>query len=273
MSHGDTSPAPVQVFYSYAHADEAHRDALREHLALLRRQGLIAEWYDRDITAGDGWRQRIDDHLEAAQLILLLISPSFMHSDYCHDIEMRRALERHANGDAWVIPIHLRPVDVTGAGFGELQALPRDARPITAWDDPDRAFADVARGIRHAIQVIQGTPAHAPIVHTALTAPVGIRWKRFIGAALVLAVLMGGGYVYSQNNPQLNRQLREAEQWLHTAQYDRAKRAYRKALAQSWGLSRAARLGLEKAEVYDTTPDGIDSQVIAQRIARLETRH
>jgi TIR domain len=80
----------VEVFYSYAHKDEKLRNALMEHLSTLRQQGYISEWYDRQIVAGTDWAQEIDAHLTSASLILLLISPSFITSDYCYGIELKR---------------------------------------------------------------------------------------------------------------------------------------------------------------------------------------
>jgi hypothetical protein len=102
---------PIEIFYSYAHEDEKQRKELDKHLYNMRRQGLIAEWYDRDISAGMEWEHEIDIHLNTAQIILLLISPDFMASDYCYSIEMQRAMERHEAGEARVIPIILKHVD------------------------------------------------------------------------------------------------------------------------------------------------------------------
>src|SRR2546428_6575835 len=103
------SRAPVSVVYSYAHADETLRQKLETHLSLLRRQGLISEWHDRKILPGAEWAGEIDEHLERASIILLLISADFLASDYCYDREMTRALERHQHGAVRVIPIILRP--------------------------------------------------------------------------------------------------------------------------------------------------------------------
>jgi tetratricopeptide (TPR) repeat protein len=142
----------VEVFYSYAHEDEKLRDELVKHLANLRRQGVITEWYDRDISAGKEWEGEIKQHLDSARVILLLISPDFMNSDYSNDVEVKRAMERHEAGDARVIPIILRPVDWEGAPFSKLQALPTDAKPVTSWDDPDEAFLSVVKAIRKALE-------------------------------------------------------------------------------------------------------------------------
>ena len=152
----DTSntPRPVEVFYSYAHADEDFRAELVKHLRLLERQGVITGWHDRNISAGTDWKNAIDDHLESAGIILLLISADFLASDYCYDFELKRAMERHAEGKARVIPIILRKCDWSSAPFGKLQALPKNARPVRNWDDPDEAYTDVVGGIRRAVKEI-----------------------------------------------------------------------------------------------------------------------
>ncbi len=156
------SSTPVEVFYSYAHEDEAFRNTLEKHLSLLRRQGLIKAWHDRHILPGTDWAQAIDEHLEGASMILLLVSSDFLASDYCSGVEMKRALERHQANQARVIPILLRPVDWNGAPFAHLQALPTDAEPITTWSNQDAAFADVAAGIRRAVEDLSSLQASAP---------------------------------------------------------------------------------------------------------------
>src|SRR5947208_8510995 len=97
----------ITVFYSYAHADERLRKQLETHLGLLRQQGIIAEWHDRQIVAGTDWAQEIDTHLATADVILLLISPDFLASDYRYSVELQRAMQRHDAGEARVIPIVL----------------------------------------------------------------------------------------------------------------------------------------------------------------------
>jgi hypothetical protein len=143
---------PIEIFFSYAHEDEELRDKLAKHLAILRRQNIIAEWHDREITAGSEWAGEIDDHLNSADIILLLISPDFIAPDYCFDIEMKRALERHEAGEAVVIPVILRPTNWRGAPFGKLQALPKNAQPVIRWADQDEAFLNISEGIQRAAE-------------------------------------------------------------------------------------------------------------------------
>lgn len=152
------TPQALEVFISNAHRDEAFRQALETHLSLLRRQGLIAVWRDRRIPPGTMWAQAIDAHLQTAQIILLLISADFMASDYCFDIEVQRALERHNAGTARVIPIIVRPADWHSAPFAALQALPTDGRAITTWPNTDEAWLNVAQGLRRVVEGLTARP-------------------------------------------------------------------------------------------------------------------
>ncbi|MEM9459137.1 MAG: macro domain-containing protein, partial [Myxococcota bacterium] len=147
-----TCGRPVCVFLSYSHKDEALRQALGAHLSVLERQGIICSWHDRRITAGSDWKEQIDEHLEEADVILLLLSADFMNSKYCYERELTRAIERHEAGEALAIPVILRPVAFDQSPLARLQALPRNAKPVTTWMDLDSAFVDITEGLRIAIQ-------------------------------------------------------------------------------------------------------------------------
>lgn len=142
----------AKLFFSYSHKDEALRDELEAHLSLLRRDGTIETWHDRRITAGQEFKGKIDVSLEAADIILLLVSSDFLNSDYCFDVEMRRALERHESNAAHVIPVILRSCEWHSAPFGHLLAAPRDGKAVTSWPDRDEAFTNVASMIRVALK-------------------------------------------------------------------------------------------------------------------------
>lgn len=148
---------PLTVFYSYAHKDEKLRDRLEKHLSILKREGVIANWHDRRISAGREWEGAIDEHLRSAEIVLLLVSADFLASDYCYDVEMKLALERHNAGEVRVIPIILRSVEWKGAPFGKLSALPTDGKPVMEWKPSDKGFQDVARGIRVAVDELRAS--------------------------------------------------------------------------------------------------------------------
>ncbi len=141
----------IKIFYSYAHEDREYQEKLEQQLVVFKNQGIISSWNDRDITAGKEFEQEIETSLNTADIILLLISPDFMASEYCYSKEMKRALERHENKEATVIPIILRPVHWQDAPFGKLQALPPEAKPVTTWQNLDEAFYTIAMGIIQTI--------------------------------------------------------------------------------------------------------------------------
>ena len=147
----------IEVFFSYAHEDEELRDKLAKHLSLLQREGLIKAWHDRQISAGRDWAGEISLYLNTARIILLLLSPDFIASDYCYDIEMKQAMKRHETGYVRVIPIILRPVDWQQAPFSKLRALPKDGIPVTMWSNLDEAFLDVATELRKVVRELSNT--------------------------------------------------------------------------------------------------------------------
>lgn len=155
----DTESQAVRVFYSYSHNDEVLRNELETHLKLLQRQLLIEPWHDRKIEAGDEWKRKIDENLEEADIILLLISPDFISSDYCWEMEMKRALERHESGEARVVPIIIRDVNWRIAPFAKLQALPKDGKAVTTWANKDTAWRNVSDGIERIVTQIRAKRA------------------------------------------------------------------------------------------------------------------
>lgn len=144
----------LKLFISYSHKDEKLLDELEKHLGPLVRQGLIDTWHDRNISPGEDWRKAISAHLEEADIILLLLSSDFLASDYDYSVEMRRALDRHANGEARVIPIVLRDVNWSETPLARLQALPEDGPAVTAWPNRDSAWRNVSVGIQKAAEQI-----------------------------------------------------------------------------------------------------------------------
>ena len=148
----DTPRQEIKLFYCYARKDKPLRDELEIHLSWLKRRYQLTNWHDREILPGEEWEQAIDESLNTANLILLLISPDFMASDYCFGKEMQRALERHKEGTCRVISIILRPTYWGDAPFSSIQLLPTNAKPITSWLNPDEAFQDVVTEISRTVK-------------------------------------------------------------------------------------------------------------------------
>ncbi|MEO0987628.1 MAG: toll/interleukin-1 receptor domain-containing protein, partial [Cyanobacteria bacterium J06639_14] len=139
---------PLDVFISYSHKDEALKDELLPHLTILQREDRIKTWQDRDIEAGMEWEAAIKTQLEKAKIILLLVTTNFLASKYCYVKEMQRAVQRHQEGTARVLPIILKPCGWKYSAFNVLQVLPKEGNPISRWPDRAEAWFDVEEGIR-----------------------------------------------------------------------------------------------------------------------------
>lgn len=144
----------TKVFISYSHVDESYRKELEKHLSSFKRNGYINTWTDREIIPGNEWQNVISKELDEAKIILLLISSDFLASDYCYEIEMKTALQKHDKGEAIVIPIILRFCDWKDTPFSKLQGLPLEGKPIKYWNDVDEAFLHVVQGIKTAVNAI-----------------------------------------------------------------------------------------------------------------------
>src|SRR5436305_1402996 len=149
---------PIELFYSYAQPDEKLRVELETHLSPLVRQYQIMPWHQQKVIPGSDRLQEIDTHLDTAQIILLLVSPDFLASDY-YSAEMQHALKRHTDRRARVIPILLRPADWQRTPFAGLELLPGNREPVTSWSNQDKAWQDVVQGIRSAIEELFEFPA------------------------------------------------------------------------------------------------------------------
>jgi len=144
----------VKIFISYARADEVIKNDLDKHLIGLKRSEMVEVWNDRELLPGEEWDDTIKAELEAADIILLLISADFNNSRYIWDNELSKALERHKNGNARVIPIIARTCDWQDMPYAKLQALPTGAKPISTYDDSDVANTEVATSIRKLVNFV-----------------------------------------------------------------------------------------------------------------------
>lgn len=139
------------LVFSYSHIDEALRNELEKHLSPLKRMGKIITWHDRRIVPGQEFERQIDHYFSQADIILLLISSDFIASDYCYQIEMTNALERHKRGEAVVIPVILRECAWHQLPFGSIMAATIDGKPITKFASHDEGYVQVFDAVSRAI--------------------------------------------------------------------------------------------------------------------------
>lgn len=157
------------LVFSYSHADEALRNELEKHLSPLKRMGKITTWHDRCIIPGQEFENQIDLYFSQADIILLLISSDFIASDYCYQVEMTNALERHNRGEAVVIPVILRECAWHQLPFGRIMAATIDGKPITKFASHDDGYFQVAGAVSRAIANLEAKKPHQA---TQISSPV-----------------------------------------------------------------------------------------------------
>jgi hypothetical protein len=143
-----------------------HLKRLEVHLAPLVRDGLIEVWSDRVVAPGADWERDIERGLAAADIVLLLVTPDFVASVYCFEREVAEALRRHEEEGVRILPVFVKSVDLENMPFGRFQGLPTDRRPISAWQDADEAWLQVAQGVRKAVEDMYGARTIFPTQRT-----------------------------------------------------------------------------------------------------------
>src|SRR5690348_15524129 len=132
--------AVVSIFVSWAPADQPFQQELKAHLSPMQQEGRLSLWAGTESLARAAGEQEIDQHLNTAQIIVVLVSPDYLNSAYYSGVELKRALERFQRGEARVIPIIVRPVDWERTPLGHLQVLPLDGQPLVAWSDREQGW-------------------------------------------------------------------------------------------------------------------------------------
>lgn len=155
---GPAVPDKLQVFVSYSQKDEALKEEFDDAVVMLRRNNLIESWSDKDITADQEKDAEVQKHLNTANIIILLVSNSFLASNDLYETEMTRAMERHETGTARIVPIILRQCEWRDTPFGKLLGLPRNGKPIASWNNRDEAFYEVAKELRRVVEDLKKTP-------------------------------------------------------------------------------------------------------------------
>ena len=146
----------MKIFISYCHKDQDCISRLIQQLSpITGKDKLISDiWYDRNITAGDDFWDRINEHLDNRDVICLLISPDYIASKSCTE-ELTRSLVRRNDEGILVIPIILRPcawLDIDKK-LSSILAAPTDGKPISRFEDADEAWMDVYNQIKTAVEL------------------------------------------------------------------------------------------------------------------------
>jgi hypothetical protein len=145
---------PVSIFYCYAPEDKIYHKKLHTHLSIMRRQGIIKSFHVEEVNPGKGANERIQQELDEAQIILLLVSPYLIGSDEIYKQQIERILTRREDDPDGVdvIPIIIRPVSGWENVLGKVTPLPRSEKPVQEFGNIDRAFSDITDELRKIVE-------------------------------------------------------------------------------------------------------------------------
>jgi hypothetical protein len=155
----------LNCYISYSHTDDKMKETLVLHLAPLERQGLLQLLDDR-VMPGEEWQPTLDKRLSEAGIIIVLLSPGYLASHYCMEVEARRALERAVRGEIRLVPVILKRCDWHSTEFGRLQALPKNGRPISDWSKRADAYHGIVLAIRHVLNEESRSHPALPVEQT-----------------------------------------------------------------------------------------------------------
>lgn len=124
---------------------------MHAHLTALRREGTIQTWYDREILPGGEIDTAIMQNLENSDIFLPIVSADFIASDYCYELEMQEAVERHQSGKMIIVPVIAEPCDWQSTCLKKFKGLPKDGKPISEWKNQNSAYLDIVMGIRSLV--------------------------------------------------------------------------------------------------------------------------
>ena len=179
---------PVRAFLSYAHEDFAWRDRVLKQLGWLVNSGQLQAFDDRQIKPGEQWDPRIRGELEAAAIIIVLISENFVSSRFCTIEELVRAVERQRSGTADLIAIYCDWVDLEALPIASHQVVSQDEqndlKPLSAWGQKKASLplSRIAAAVRQMVQSRRPQIAESTTTATATAAPAGIPPRgRFVG--------------------------------------------------------------------------------------------
>jgi hypothetical protein len=102
----ETSP---RAFITYSHADAGVLDRLKIHLKPIVKKYKFLIWDDRQLRAGDKWRQKIEENIAESDVIIVLLSADFLASDFVMDYEYPKALSQANDRGAKIVVLMVSP--------------------------------------------------------------------------------------------------------------------------------------------------------------------
>lgn len=154
----------IKIFIAYAYADRNMVKEVEKDLKAMKRHTKIS-WSGIDVDAGEDLQEENQKNLNAAHIILLMISRDFLASDYCYDQQIQQAVARHDKKAAVVIPVILSTCDwKDDTPFRKLTPLPENGKPVQKWNLKADAYTNIKRGIQKVVERLQKQPPSGNII-------------------------------------------------------------------------------------------------------------
>ncbi|ACK86164.1 toll/interleukin-1 receptor domain-containing protein [Methylorubrum extorquens] len=171
-ARSDEAPAvaaPIRVFISYSHMDDAARRRLDIHMAQLKREG-VSVFFDGDMIAGAELDPRIRRELRLADIFVALASPAYLHSRYCFEIEYGYALRKAKRGKVHLVVALIEECQWRHTRMARYKLLPKDGKPVSKWRPHGEAFEDIVNGLRGVVKAVRADRATSSLDKRVRTA-------------------------------------------------------------------------------------------------------
>ena len=185
--------SPKSIFISYAHKDESYLNELRTFLKPLIRNKTISIWTDKDIVAGQKWDELIKTQLANSRIILFLVSPDFLASDYINDTEITNVLQNETSNSFSIVPIIIRPVNMQLLPLKAYQVIPTGAKAVSEWDSRDKAWNDVLAALITMLDQLpeNGESNSTPVPPARLSSKI-VLWMFVLLIAVSIVLFIAG---------------------------------------------------------------------------------
>lgn len=147
------------IYAIYTSEEKITMHHLLRQLKSVKDDPNVEIWYDDSIKSGQTWKPSDKSRLYDADIFLLLVSNTFMYSEFIKQLEFKIIIDRYKSGKAKVIPLILEncPWDIDFEAneykfnFNELHVLPEVNKPISTWDSAEEALSTSAEYIKSIV--------------------------------------------------------------------------------------------------------------------------
>lgn len=185
---------PVRIFTIYAKEDEPFVEQLTAHLSLLRRKGIIKDYYDKEVSPVETWDEQSRLFFSECNYILFLVSPALLESGYYNDTAIQNAFSKKAEGHLKIHAVLIRNCDFSNDPLSHFELLPANGQAVESalWTNRENAWKAVTGGLTESITGEKPmTSEPIPPANSFTPAPVTRRGMSWLLQLLLSIVALG----------------------------------------------------------------------------------